>query len=112
MATYNGKWTNTDTITVTGGYSTSGSTGYTIPAYGMTEPARMDSSIFKFGVSEGGAKMEIRNVYTRVKAGYLAQVMHGSEIVWESKKAYKSAEKASAVAKKKISSSIDKLFNK
>ena len=102
MATYNATWTNADSITVTGGYATtSGSTGYTIPAYGMTEPVAMDSSIFKF-----------REVNTMsVKAGR-AQVFSGSEIVWESKKAYKSSEKAYKKANDKINSSIDKLFNK
>ena len=110
MATYNATWTNADSITVTGGYATtSGSTGYMIPAYGMTEPVAMDSSIFKFREVN---TMSVKAGSARVKAGYLAQVFSGSEIVWESKKAYKSSEKAYKKANDKINSSIDKLFNK
>ena len=61
----------------------------------------------------GGQKsMNIKASCVRVKAGFLAQIFNGSVIVWESKRTYKTAEKAMKVAHSKIDSSINKLFNK
>jgi hypothetical protein len=74
-------------------------------------------SIFKTSDStmpcrQGDNMMNITAKTARVKAGFLAQILNGSTIVWESKKAYKNAEKAIKVANSKIDNSIDKLFNK
>ena len=56
--------------------------------------------------------MEFTAGYSHVKAGWLAQVWDVNDhIVWESKKAYKSAGKAESVAAKKIRSTFVNLFD-
>lgn len=63
-------------------------------------------------ITRGEKSMNIRTGTVRVKAGYLAQIFNGSNIVWESKKAYKTADKANRTAEKRINNKIDNLFNK
>ena len=90
MATYNSSYTTGASIN--------------IPTVNMTVS----------GVSfvDGRSVVNIKAGSVKVKAGYLAQIYNGADIVWESKKAYKDSAKAYEVSEKKISSSIDKLFNK
>lgn len=55
--------------------------------------------------------MEFSAGYSHVKAGWLAQVWDVNEnIIWESKKAYKTMAKAESVAAKKIRSTFINLF--
>lgn len=61
--------------------------------------------------TQEGKNMNIKAGFAAVRGGFLALVYNGSIVVWESKKRYKTAEKAIAAANKKINTTVDDLFN-
>jgi hypothetical protein len=91
-----------------------GSTKYytTTGVGGFATTSAQAGDIATFLLNGGEKSMNIKAGCARVKAGFLAQIYNNSIIVWESKKAYKTSEKAIKVASSKIDNSIDKLFNK
>ena len=89
-------WT-TGPIVIGGGYSTSAS-GY-ITGYSIYDNSKKEGT------------MNVKAGFAAVKGGFLALIYNGSIVVWESRKRFKTADKAVAAANKKIERSLDDLFN-